>query len=150
MNAARIQSLKPLLASFLKRFDGCFVSAGTRGHLSSYVQGQLSDLPRKNSEPIADARDLPPRTLQEFLSLLKWDHALLKTRLQQLVATEHADPQRCSSRIHCSNGGSPIIFLRHQIPGVANLWSAQRTLRIGCNLVRSRVLGNAVTLRRCP
>ncbi len=87
MDAARIQSLKPLLASFLKRFDGCFVSAGTRGHLSSYVHGQLSDLPRKNSEPIADACDLPRRTLQEFLSLLKWDHALLKTTLQQLAVT---------------------------------------------------------------
>ena len=35
----------------------------------SYVQGQLSDLPRKSVEPMAGLAGVPPRTLQEFLSL---------------------------------------------------------------------------------
>src|SRR6266487_3457613 len=90
MDAAQIRSLRPLLNSFLKRFRDCFSRSDTRGHLSTYVYGQLSDLPRKNCEPIADASAMPPRTLQQFLSLLDWDHALMKTKLQQLVATEHA------------------------------------------------------------
>jgi SRSO17 transposase len=93
MDAAQIRSLRPLLKSFLKQFDGCFSRSDTRGHLRTYVCGQLSDLPRKNCEPIADAAEMPPRTLQQFLSLLDWNHGLLRTKLQNLVAREHASPQ---------------------------------------------------------
>lgn len=90
MDADQIRSLKPQLRKFLQRFDECFKRSGTRGHLSVYVEGQLSDLPRKSCEPTADAQGIPPRTLQQFLSLLDWDHGLMKTKLQQLVAEEHA------------------------------------------------------------
>lgn len=93
MDAAQIRSLRPLLKAFLKHFDDCFSRCDTRGHLSTYVCGQLSDLPRKNCEPIADAAQMPPRTLQQFLSLLDWDHDLMKTKLQKLVAREHSSPR---------------------------------------------------------
>lgn len=58
--------------------------------MGRYVEGQLCDLPRKSCEPIADSHGIPPRTLQQCLSLLDWDHGLMKTRIQQLVAREHA------------------------------------------------------------
>lgn len=90
MDAKQIRSLNPLLRKYLARFDDCFQRSDTRGHLWSYVSGQLSDLPRKNCEPSADAQGILPRTLQQFLSLLDWDHHLMKTKLQQLVAAEHA------------------------------------------------------------
>jgi SRSO17 transposase len=90
MDAKQIRSLRPKLKRFLKEFDDCFVRPETRGHLATYVQGQLSDLPRKNCEPIADSAGMPPRTLQQFLSLLEWDHVLMKTKLQQLAARDHA------------------------------------------------------------
>src|SRR5438445_138557 len=90
MDAKQIRSLRPKLKSLLKRFDDCFLRSDSRGHLPVYVEGQLSDLPRKNCEPIADAVNMPPRTLQQFLSLLDWDHGLMKAKLQQLVASEHA------------------------------------------------------------
>lgn len=90
MDANQIRSLRPELRKFLQRFDECFGRSDTRGHLSVYVEGQLSDLPRKSCEPIADAQGVPPRTLQQFLSLLAWDHGLMKTKLQRLVAEEHA------------------------------------------------------------
>jgi SRSO17 transposase len=90
MDADQIRSLQPKLRKYLKEFDDCFQRSDTRGHLPVYVEGQLSDLPRKNCEPIADAQGIPPRTLQQFLSLLDWDHGLMKTKLQQLVGTEHA------------------------------------------------------------
>jgi SRSO17 transposase len=93
MDAAQIRSLRPLLKSFLKQFDDCFLRSDTRGHLRTYVCGQLSDLPRKNCEPIADAAEMPPRTLQQFLSLLDWNHGLMRTKLQNLVAREHASLQ---------------------------------------------------------
>jgi len=54
-----------------------------------YVRGQLSDLDRKSVEPIAVASDVPPRTLQEFLSQHRWEEDRLRDRLQQKVAREH-------------------------------------------------------------
>jgi SRSO17 transposase len=92
MDAKQIRGLQPMLARFLKRFDDCFDRKDTRAHLSVYVKGQLSDLPRKSVEPIALAADVPVRTLQEFLSQHRWQEDLARDRLQQIVATEHAHP----------------------------------------------------------
>jgi SRSO17 transposase len=55
-----------------------------------YVRGQLSDLPEKSVEPIALEAGVAPRTLQEFLSQLKWDEERMRDRVQQVVRTEHA------------------------------------------------------------
>lgn len=92
MDAEQIRGLRPMLARFLKRFDDCFARKDTRAHLSVYVNGQLSDLPRKSVEPIALAADVPVRTLQEFLSQHRWQEDLARDRLQEIVATEHAHP----------------------------------------------------------
>src|SRR3990172_9576007 len=40
----------------------------------------------KAAEPMADAAGVPVRTLQEYLSQLRWDENLLRDRLQQRVA----------------------------------------------------------------
>jgi SRSO17 transposase len=92
MDAQQIRGLQPMLASFLKRFDDCFARKDTRAHLSVYVNGQLSDLPRKSVEPIALASDVPVRTLQEFLSQHRWQEDLARDRLLEIVAAEHAHP----------------------------------------------------------
>src|SRR5438046_7305511 len=93
MTPAQIQSLGPQLASFLSEFDDCFSRAEPRGHLASYVRGQLSDLPRKSVQPIADFNGTPRRTLQEFLDWSPWNHVLLRDRVQCIVARDHADVQ---------------------------------------------------------
>jgi SRSO17 transposase len=80
------------LTQYLHEFDGCFGRITARQHLDTYVQGQLGDLLRKSVEPMADAAGIPPRTLQEFLSLYRWDDAAMRDRLQQLVAARHAHP----------------------------------------------------------
>jgi SRSO17 transposase len=36
---------------------------------------------------------MAPKTLQQFLSLAKWDHLLMRDRLQRLVASRHRGPQ---------------------------------------------------------
>ncbi len=90
MDAKTIRGLQPMLARFLKRFDDCFARKDTRAHLAVYVNGQLSDLPRKSVEPIALAAGVPVRTLQEFLSQHRWLEDLARDRLQQIVAEEHA------------------------------------------------------------
>ena len=90
MDAKQIRRLGPLLDRYLAAFDDCFGRQDTRAHLPVYVRGLLSDLPRKSVEPIALDQDVPPRTLQQFLSLLAWDQGRLRDRLQHLVARDHA------------------------------------------------------------
>ncbi|QDV15504.1 hypothetical protein Pan153_53650 [Gimesia panareensis] len=92
MDAREIRRMKPELSRYLNRFADCFARKDTRAHLPVYVEGQLSDLPRKSAEPIALAAGVPVRTLQEFLSQLRWDEDAVRTRLQNLVASEHASP----------------------------------------------------------
>jgi SRSO17 transposase len=90
MDAQQIRKLKPKLRQFLKRFDDCFPRKDTRAHLPVYISGQLSNIPEKSVEPIALHADVPPRTLQEFLSQHRWDHDRLRNKLQGIVRDEHA------------------------------------------------------------
>lgn len=92
MDADTILKIKPALTQYLHEFDGCFGRVTARRHLDTYVLGQLGDLPRKSVEPIADASGAPPRTLQEFLSLYRWDEWAMRDRLQQRVARRHVHP----------------------------------------------------------
>ena len=113
MDAQQIRGLQPMLARFLRRFDDCFARKDTRAHLSVYVSGQLSDLPRKSVEPIALAADVPVRTLQEFLSQHRWQEDLARDRLQQIVATEHAHPHSVGIIDETS-----FVKQGHKTPGV--------------------------------
>jgi SRSO17 transposase len=90
MDANTILKIKPFLTQYLHDFDGCFGRVTARRHLDTYVLGQLGDLSRKSVEPIADASGTPPRTLQEFLSLYRWDESAMRDRLQQRVSRRHA------------------------------------------------------------
>jgi SRSO17 transposase len=92
MDTNQIRRLEPKLVQFLGHFDNCFGRKDTRAHLGVYVRGQLSDLPEKSVEPIALEADVAPRTLQEFLSQLKWEEDRVRARLQRLVAAEHQGP----------------------------------------------------------
>jgi SRSO17 transposase len=92
MDITQIKGIGKELNTFLSQFDDCFARIGSRRNLRAYVHGQLSDLPRKSIEPMALAADLPPRTLQCFLSLLEWDHLRLRDKLQWKVAADHAHP----------------------------------------------------------
>ena len=92
MDIVQIKGIGKKLNAFLSQFDDCFGRSGSRRNLRVYVKGQLSDLPRKSIEPIALAANIPPRTLQCFLSILPWDHQRLRDKIQWVVATEHAHP----------------------------------------------------------
>jgi SRSO17 transposase len=90
MDAEQIRQLEPKLDRFLERFADCFARKDTRAHLGVYVRGQLSNLPEKSVEPIALDANVAPRTLQEFLSQLKWDEERMGDRVLEVVKTEHA------------------------------------------------------------
>jgi SRSO17 transposase len=92
MDAETIMAIRPALTQYLHEFDACMGRASNRVHMETYVSGQLGDLDRKSVEPIADAAGVPPRTLQEFLSMLKWDDLAVVGQLQRLVVRRHSDP----------------------------------------------------------
>ena len=89
MDAKQIRRLKPELTCFLNRFADCFARKDTRAHMPTYVEGQLSNLPRKSVEPIALAAGVPVRTLQEFISQHAWNEDAVRQRVAQIVAKEH-------------------------------------------------------------
>ena len=89
MDAQQIRKLKPMLNKYLSEFDDCFGRREPAENLRVYVNGQLSNLPRKSIEPIADRAGVPPRTLQQFLSRAAWDEPLMADRLAQIVARDH-------------------------------------------------------------
>jgi SRSO17 transposase len=89
MDAARIEEIGPILEEYLAEFRDCMGRPEPAAHLETYVRGQLSGLPRKSVEPIADAAGTPPRTLQNFLSRHGWDDAGLTDRLHRIVARDH-------------------------------------------------------------
>jgi SRSO17 transposase len=93
MDASMIMQIKPELTRFLHQFDDCFGRVTTRRYLDLYIGGQLSNLPRKSIEPMADAVGEPPRNLQEFLSLFQWDEPVVRDRLQQYVARRQGHAQ---------------------------------------------------------
>lgn len=77
---------------FLKRFEDCIRHTHKREHWRTYVEGQLSALPRKSVEPMALAAGMPPRTLQHFLERYHWHHEGVRRRILEVVAKQHADP----------------------------------------------------------
>ena len=89
MDAKQIRKLRPMLKKYLGEFDDCFSRSEPAQNMRVYVTGQLSDLQRKSIEPMADRAGVPPRTLQQFLSLAAWDDVLMANRLAQIVARDH-------------------------------------------------------------
>jgi SRSO17 transposase len=93
MEAKDIRVLQAMLNQYLQTYADCIDRRDTRAHLTTYVRGQLSELPRKSVEPIALAAGTPVRTLQEFLSQHRWQEDRVRNRLQRKVAREHGDRQ---------------------------------------------------------
>jgi SRSO17 transposase len=92
MDVQAIEGLRPRLERFLEGFDDCFGRREPAQHLRTYIQGQLSDLPRKSIEPIALHFGTPPRTLQQFLAWAHWDEDRMRQRIAEQVAARHSHP----------------------------------------------------------
>ena len=127
MDAQQIRQLKPMLDRYLRQFDDCFGRVEPTECLRAYVSGQLSDLERKSIEPMADAAGLPPRNLQQFLSLHKWDELRMRDTLAQIVARDHG---------HCCSIGV-IDETGHakkgdKTPGVQRQWCGNTGKKDNC------------------
>jgi SRSO17 transposase len=91
MDGKQIASLEPALNELIEAFRKCF-HRPTFEHFRTYLLGLMEDLPRKNVEAIALASGRAVRTLQEFLSQLRWDHDRVHELYQHLVADRHSGP----------------------------------------------------------
>jgi len=84
-----LEALRPELERFAQDFDDCIKTQPSRKHFRRYMAGQLGDLGRKCVEPIALQAGIPPRNLQQFLSLHRWDDGAMVDCLQRRVARRH-------------------------------------------------------------
>lgn len=92
MDAAKIGQLGKELRKYMRQFADCFGRCEPRAHAQTYVRGQLSDLPRKSVEPMADQAGIDPRALQRFLAERLWDEGRMTEKLHGIVARDHAAP----------------------------------------------------------
>ena len=86
-----IKNLKGRLTRFLKRFESCIKTAPSRGHMATYVAGQVGSLERKNMEAMALDKGTKPRTLQAFMETLAWDENAVARKLREIIRTDHFD-----------------------------------------------------------
>jgi SRSO17 transposase len=142
MDAAEIRRLKPKLVKYLKEFRECFRRSDTRGHLTTYVEGQLSKLDRKSVEPIALAAGVAPRTLQQFLNSLEWDHEQLIDTVHWRVARDRTSPHSLGliDETSCPKKGD-------KTPGVQRQWCGATGKQDNC--VTTVHLGYAVDDFQC-
>ena len=92
MTLDEIKGIGPELKKFVNQFSECFGRREPIDHALTYISGQLSNLPRKSVEPMADQAGIDPRALQKFLAQHKWDHQAMVDRIYQLIAHDHAHP----------------------------------------------------------
>jgi len=134
MDAETILRIRPALTSYLHEFDGCLGRVTNQSHAAAYVVGQLSDLDRKSIEPMADAAGVPPRTLQEFLGLLKWDESAARDRLQRRVARRHGHPHSVGiiDETTCAKKGDRTACVQKQYCGsLGKLENCVATVHLG-------------------
>jgi SRSO17 transposase len=121
MDRDQVSRMRRRLGAFVRRFDRCIKTKPSRRHLRTYVGGQVSDLPRKSVEPMALQAGVPPRTLQEFLGLHRWDEAAVRRRVQQIVQREHGDPNAIAvvDETGCPKKGEKTAGVQRQYCGAS-------------------------------
>jgi SRSO17 transposase len=121
MDREEVRGMRRRLGAFVRRFEGCIKTKPSRRHLRTYVGGQVSDLPRKSVEPMALQAGVPPRSLQEFLGLHRWDEAAVRRRVQQIVQREHGDPNAIAvvDETGCPKKGDQTAGVQRQYCGAS-------------------------------
>jgi DDE superfamily endonuclease len=166
MRVQDIAKLSKLLGQFLSRFADCFARPAGRALLLVDVRGLLSNVQRKNAEAMALDQQVPPRTLQRFLEGLVGCEQRLRDRCQQIVASEHADPEAigCIDETGTAQSGSETAGVKRQYNGghrraalvagrsktasTASLWRIPRLASIACWMRSCTCRVNGRTIRR--
>jgi SRSO17 transposase len=80
------------LSDFLARYLPLFARSEQRAHAETVIEGKLSGLDRKTSEPVANQAGVPRKPIQSFVGWGAWDDETLMAELRAHVREEWADP----------------------------------------------------------
>jgi SRSO17 transposase len=83
-----LNRMLPRLGEFLVPFAEHLAEPAQREHVRTYIEGLVSDLPRKSAEMIAYQHDQERKNLQHFLGVSAWDHRPLLRELARQVGRE--------------------------------------------------------------
>ena len=92
VSADAVASCPRRLQRFLRRYLPCFYRVEQHELARVVLQGKLSGLQRKTSEPIAYQAGRPRKPVQHFVGGGKWDDEAVMAELRRHVAQEAADP----------------------------------------------------------
>jgi SRSO17 transposase len=92
VSAVHVTGCRRHLESFLRRYLPRFYRVEQHELARVVLQGKLSDLDRKTSEPIAYQAGLQRKPVQHFVGAGSWDDESVMAELRQHVAEELADP----------------------------------------------------------
>lgn len=93
VTAAAVRSCKDRLSRYLQRYLPSFYREEQRELAKVVIQGKLSNLQRKTSEPIAYAANHERKPVQHFVGAGKWEDEAVMAELRQHVAEELGDPE---------------------------------------------------------
>ena len=92
VTAAQVRGCQKRLEQFLVRYLPCFYRAEQRELAEVVIQGKLSKLERKTSEPIAYLAERQRKPVQHFVGAGAWDDESVMAELRRQVAEVMADP----------------------------------------------------------
>ena len=82
------------LGEFVIPYQHALETEASGRHVHLYLQGLLSQLPRKNAEAIAAWVDVERQVIQDFIGTIPWDHRPLVTVLVGQVAARLGEPDQ--------------------------------------------------------
>jgi SRSO17 transposase len=92
VTASTVRGCRERLTWFLRRYLPLFYRAEQRGHAKLVIEGKLSHLDRKTSEPIAHRAGVHRKPVQQFVGAGKWDDEAVMAELRRHVVEEFDDP----------------------------------------------------------
>jgi SRSO17 transposase len=93
VSATDVRGCAERLTGFLERYLPWFYREEQRALARVVIQGKLSNLQRKTSEPIAYAAERERKPVQHFVGAGKWDDEAVMAELRRHVAEVLGDPQ---------------------------------------------------------
>jgi len=91
VSAGTVRHCREHLNDFLERYLPLFYREEQREHARLAIEGRLSGLERKTTEPIANQAGIPRRNLQRFVGAGEWDDEAVMAEARRHVSAELGD-----------------------------------------------------------
>src|SRR2546428_3935222 len=86
MEAATVRGCRQRISTFVQRYLPLFYRSEQRENATLVIQGRLSGLERKTSEPIAISAGVERKPVQQFVGAGCWDDEAVTAELRRHVA----------------------------------------------------------------